>query len=1149
LLIVAASLTAAFQTAKQPQPAKPRPAQSRPANPVAEAIRKNNLGAAFMNQQRMEQALAQFREARSLDPKLSVALLNEGIALLNLQRTDAARKVLLEASQKLPENPRVWYNLGLLYKSAGETDASIDAFVRAAKLAPGDANVHYFLGTLHAQAQRYDDAITAYERALQLNRFHASAEFGLSRAWQRKGNAEESRKHMARFQHISQEKLGSPMSLAYGDQGELSLAEDVRSTLQLASRPVAPKFMQVPGSQSGLRLAKRPYRLPGVEKTLTIDEFSSAACALDHDNDGNLDVFITISEDFPGGRLFHNVGSGRFVDVTDGAGFSSMHTVHACAAGDFDNDGWTDLVVGGAYPTQLFRNRGDGSFIALAEPAFPTDHGFVGELRFFDLDHDGDLDLYITRTPREPDFAETFLRNNGNGTFTDQAASAGLIIEGSSNHFVVSDFDNDRAIDLLVGRNEKPPLFLFNQREGEFRRQLLWQQTSITKVWSTAVLDYNQDGWQDVALSSAEGATIWRNIKDRRFEKVEMTVPADFRATRIAPLDFDNNGWTDLAIAGITSKDIQIVVCRNRGEQFDPCAVVYRETLTLKLANRGIWDLAALDFDGDGDTDLLGTCTDSDLRLLRNETQTQNNFLRLQLKGLADNKSAIGTKVEVFAGASYQKFEITSPNDLLVGLGQEKQADIVRLLWPTGVLQDEIGLAANQRHVITEIDRRGSSCPILFAWNGSRFEFIADMIGPGIVGHWVAPRARNIPDPTEYLKVSGESVRPRDGKLHFRFLEPMEEVVYLDQVRLLAVDHPANSEVFPNERFAASPPLPEFKVIVSRDARPPAGAWDDRGRDILPELLHRDRRYVTGYEDAPYKGFAKTHFIELDLGESVAANPNLPLRLLMHGFTDYFTATSVYAAHQAGVTAIVPRVDALLPNAQWTRVSDDIGFPAGLARTMVADLSGKLPRGTRRVRITTNLKIYWDQILIDTTDDSPIINGEDGSFRLSAVPLDSAGLRFLGYPRELHGAPKSDLRYDYQTISATGPYARHAGNYTRYGDVRQLVDTVDDRFTILGSGDEVALAFDPQTLPPLPPGWKRDYFFFAHGYAKDMDFYAAYGYTVEPLPFGSMPHYPYAVKDGRSLTENFLNYLLDFNSRSESGRPPRSLRYAYLSRK
>ena len=146
----------------------------------------------------------------------------------------------------------------------------------------------------------------------------------------------------------------------------------------------------------------------------------------------------------------------------------------------------------------------------------------------------------------------------------------------------------------------------------------------------------------------------------------------------------------------------------------------------------------------------------------------------------------------------------------------------------------------------------------------------------------------------------------------------------------------------------------------------PVGAWDDRGNDVLALISKRDRKYVTSFEELPFAGFAKMHWLELDLGEWDAQKP---LRLIMDGYTDYFTATSMYAADQAGIKVIPPYVEALDAQGKWVRVVEDMGFPAGLERTMVADLTGKIPVGTRRIRIVNNLKIYWDAIRIDQTPD------------------------------------------------------------------------------------------------------------------------------------------------------------------------------------
>jgi hypothetical protein len=277
--------------------------------------------------------------------------------------------------------------------------------------------------------------------------------------------------------------------------------------------------------------------------------------------------------------------------------------------------------------------------------------------------------------------------------------------------------------------------------------------------------------------------------------------------------------------------------------------------------------------------------------------------------------------------------------------------------------------------------------------------------------------------------------------------------------------------------------------------------------------------------------------LKLDLGEPYKGGP---LWLLMHGEIEYFTATGMYAADQAGIQGIAPYVEALSPDGKWTRVIDDMGFPAGGARTMTADLTGKLPVGTQRIRITTNLQIYWHSILISR-------GSQDQEFRLTPVPLARADLRFHGFPFKIEGNPPGNVQYLYNKASATGPYTRPIGAYTRYGDVLPLLTTLDDRLAVFSSGDEIAIDFGPGQLPTLPKGWVRDYFFAANGYEKDMDFYAADGNTVDPLPFRSMGIYPYPGGRSFPLDDAHLKYLLDYNTRDLSGNEPRVYSFRYDS--
>ncbi len=1120
---LACALALSLVTSAPAQTPKKQPVKR---NAATEALRLNNLGVAFMGQQRLQDALAKFRDAAQLDPKLETARLNQAIALLNLQRFSQARRLLQAITQADPGNARGWYNLGLLDRAEGQDKAALQDFQRAAKLAPDDADTFYFLGVAHSQLHQEQEAITALKRALALDPFLASAEFALARAYERLEQAGDAKVHLTRFQHLTREKLGALVGQAYGEQGPLSLAQPAKALLESAPAAIPVRFVDVT-PQAGLAPSPKPVA--------SSEGLGSGACFLDFDGDGRPD--LVLADSGQGMRLYRNLGNGKFGDVTQKAGLNPAARAIACAAADYDNDGWTDIALSFPDHVALFHNQHDGTFKDATTAAGIRAGDAPLALTWIDYDHDGDVDLYVTHDAAGGKPSNQLWRNNGNGTFTEWTEATGLGA-GAGDSAAGTDFNNDRAVDLVVGNANGQPSILLNPREGKFKPIDPWGRP-VPPIAGIAVLDFNKDGWMDLALThtTAPGLTLWRNADGKRLEPVALPDLHWIRAWGVAALDYDNDGWIDLAAVGETAEHhSEIRLLRNTGAKgfVDVTARTGLDKIRLSHPRA----IAVADYDGDGAADLLITQADAAPVLLKNEGGNRNQSVRLDLRGLADNKSGIGTKVEVFAGPLWQKLEVTgagylgqSATPVDVGIGHATSVDMLRLLWPTGVVQDEISVRAGLARM-QEIDRRGSSCPLLFAWDGRRYRFVADMIGAGVVGHWIAPGQRNVPDPTEYIRL--ERVAPRANRLSFRLMEPMEEVVYLDQVRLLAVDHPADVDVYPNEYFASNPPFPEFKIIASRDARPPAGAWDDQGRDVLPLLQQRDHRYVTGFDLISYKGFAKPHSLVLDLGQPYQSGP---LRLLMSGYIEYFTATSMYAADQAGIAPVAPYLEALDSNGRWVRVVDDMGFPAGLSRTTVADLTGKLPAGTRRIRITTNLQIYWDQVLVDRTAAGVPVRAAD-------VPLAEAKLAFHGYPRPLEKETPGDLSYVYEDVSLTGPYARQAGAYTRFGDVRALLAAADDRLVVFGSGDEVQLEFDPAGLPALPDGWQRDYFFFADGFEKDMDFYAADGQIVEPLPFHAMRDYPYP-QASTPADASYLHYLLEYNTRFYSGQPESEYRFRY----
>jgi tetratricopeptide (TPR) repeat protein len=1092
------------------------------------AVQLNNRGVAQMGQQFTEKAADSFAEAMKADPKLAQAAINEGIALLTLQKLDGAKAALQKSIALDGKNAQAWYNLGLAQHAGNELDEALKSFQEAVKLDPQDVDSYYFEGACYSELKQYDQAVAVLQKALTVNPLHASAEFALARALQRSGKMDEAKEHFKRFQHLTSAKVSSAIGLAYGEQGHYSTVTPIEEH-ETASRQMIP-----------VKLAAGP---DAARMNAT-----GGACMLDVTGGGRMDVVVMEDGD-QAIEVLEPKPDGSLVSVdAAAAGLKASGRAVACTVGDIDGDNLNDLAVAfGDGSVRLFHNLGKGKFEDITVAAGLTERNNPSGLTFIDFDHDGDLDLFITgAASKEGETANVLWRNNGNKTFTEWTEPTGLGGSGKTTAAILTDFNNDRAVDIAVAGNGAAPVLFVNPREGKYPAQPLYD-VKLPATNGIAVLDFNKDGWMDIAVThdGAPGLTLWRNVEGanhegRRFERVDLPLAGVVRAWGVTALDIDNDGWVDLAAVVETAEGPRVRVLRNRGDGTfeDVSRALGLEDVKLS-APRG---LIAGDFEGRGVADLLVTQAKAAPVLLRNQGAEKNHSVRLDLSGYADNKTAIGAKVEIFASGHWQKWEIAGASgfqtqaspQILVGLGKAEKIDLLRILWPTGVLQDEIDLPGGPVIAMKEADRRGSSCPVLFAWDGTKYKLVTDVIGAGVVGHWFTPTRRNIPNPGEWIKVDGAQLKSVDEKLSLRFIEPMEEVNYIDQLRLVAVDHPESVEVNPDERFLDDPPFASGKVVASAGTRLPLGAWDGEGKDVLSTLSKRDHAFASGFTPGPYDGFANLHALTLDLGP---LNAKSPLRLLMTGYVNYFSATSLYAAWQAGIKPLSPYVEAQMPDGSWQRVTGEAGFPAGLERTIVVDLTGKLPADARRIRLMSNLEVYWDQVLIDQS-----VNAEA---RTTEIPLASARLHFRGYPLQKEGASPGDLDYDYNRVSLTGPFQHQRGAYTRMGDVTELVQGIDDRYVIFGSGEEIAAEFDQTRLPALPPHWKRDYFFYANGFVKDMDWWDASPFTVTQLPFHGMSTYPYPEREHFPDDADSLSYQLKWNDRFDSGEPVRAYRFEY----
>jgi len=644
-------------------------------------------------------------------------------------------------------------------------------------------------------------------------------------------------------------------------------------------------------------------------------------------------------------------------------------------------------------------------------------------------------------------------------------------------------------------------------------------------------------------------AVLYRDEMRGVFTAVPVnSIPAGATALRAA--DFDNDSWVDVAFSGPSG----VALAMNRQGTLTAAPALAPAAPALEIAdleNRGLSDLIAgsavwrnlaqgktaagkspagmvdavafaqADFDADGRTDLAAVAADGSIHLLTNQTATKNQWLRVKLTGVKNLKLGAGSEVEVKSGVQYQK-KMYNGVPLIFGLGPNKEADTVRISWSNGLIQNQMNEAADRAVAYNEAPRLSGSCPMVFAWDGRKFEFIADVLGVAPLGASSGDGGYFPVDSNEYLPIPGEQLALRDGRYEVRVTEELHEVSYIDQVRLIALDHPAQVDIVTNEKFK-SPPFPEFRLYGVDRPIDPIAASDGKGRDVLPTLLRRDRVYAAGFEH-DMAGVAEMHSLELDFGPN-AARDNRAL-LVLSGWIDWADGSTFMAASQGGRRGLVlPYLQVKDAAGQWRAVIEDMGVPAGEPRTMAVDLSGKFLSSSRQVRIVTNTCVYWDRIFLSENTAPP-------QARMTAMDAGAAALSLRGFSRAVldpkHEQPEY---YEYSAWQPAAMWNPVPGLYTRYGDVAELTSAADDRLVVMGSGDELRLRFDPSRLPALPTGWKRDFLVYFDGWSKDADANTAYGDSVEPLPFHGMSGYPYPASERRPDSAAYRAYREKYNTR------------------
>ena len=1063
-----------------------------------------------------------------------------GLAGLETGEDVRAKTRLTLATQIAPGEPASRANLGLLAVRQQEFDTAYADVEKARALAPDNSRIAALLGLIESKRGRLPEAIADLQKAVELDPDNLKAMYALAQETERQAAATgdaDAEKLFARILGRQPDNLAVLLDVArlaakLGDTATLrktvatiagqsaSWPDDVKqrvTTLQQAASGGTPRAAALPAAFLRNMLARVPayrqsldaVRVPAVfvgepfRKFVKLPSPTSEPAPPDMSMgletqpvpgvpDRAISWIGTLSLDATGSAsILWADQSG--VQIIGGARlqYPSALGRNGVLGADLNYDFKTDLVLAGANGARIYLQKDPSHFIDITTssrvPADVLNGSYVGAWAF-DVDLDGDLDVILGTDGGEP----VVLRNNGDNTF---AIIRPFKSVNSLVSFASADIDGDGDPDVaMIDKDGKLHVFS-NERLGEFRPRAVPQSLNIGRLLEVTAADIDGDGLADFIVLREDGSVT--RLSDRNsgqdWDVAELVKadPGSKTSPGLLVADFDNNGSLDLLVG-----DDRIYLGGSRG-------------FALLAARPDVTLSSPVDVNGDGKLDLIGlsrSAPGKPVQLINRGAKSYRwQTIRTQaVKANGDqrmNSFGIGGEVEIRSGLLTQKQIIRSPL-LHFGLGEHTVTDVARIVWPNGLVQAEFELPSDRTIIATQ--RLKGSCPWLFAWDGKRISFVKDGApwSPALGLHINAQVVAGIYQTQEWFKVSGEQLVPRDGYYDLRVTAELWETYYIDHYSLLVVDHPEGTEIFTDERFAVPPPL--LKIYTTGEPHPFASARDDNGKDVSAVVHDLDGHYLDTFGRGRYQGVTRDHWVELELPEDAPRTGSL--YLLGHGWIHPTDATTNIALGQNSD----PPPESLrieVPDAagKWVVARKGLGFPAGKMKTVLLDLTGVFrPNAPRKLRLGTNLEVYWDKL--------EWAAGVSDRSRTKHLQLSRAELLYRGFSVVEQANPSSPEVPDYNRLEGMAPKWRDLEGYcTRHGDVRELLEKIDDRMVIANAGDELRLRFAAE--PPPPAGWKRDFVMIGDGWIKDGDYNSVYSKTVLPLPYHGMKDY--TVPPGR----------------------------------
>ncbi len=1075
-----------------------------------------------------------------------------GLAALQVGDDVRADTTLERATQLAPGEPAGWANWGLLALRQGNFDAAAKRLAQAQNLAPQNDHLHYLSGVLESKRGNPSQAIVELRKAVQINPGNLRAMYLLAQEVERQGDANGEAEFQQLLQKILAAQPGNPAALlelgrVAAKRGDAQTLHSVVANLnahaatwppevqqqwtalQAAAAGPDPRsaavriaflrnsLMRVPEFRQSLNLiqptagneatpftrflllSSPTFTPPPADTAINFQTGAMTGLASGKENPWTWIGAVSLSG---AGAPAIAVANSQSVKLSTGAelpfpGGSANAPLQpeSILPVDFNYDFKTDLVLAGEGGVRFFRQESPASFTDVtAQTKLPPAllHASYSGAWAIDVEADGDMDILLATHQASP----LVLRNNGDGTFTSVHPFNGITgLRG----FAWVDLDGDGNPDAAMVDGSGILHFFHNQRGGVFNELPL--PANLPPVKAVTVADLSSSGTLDLVVlertDAQTGALVAITRADQAWKVTPLgNVPRPAAEVRLRAADLDNNGAVDL---------LSLPVALNPGDP--PGAVVWlnngAQKFTALPAPAGsprVFDLA--DLNADGKLDLLGLSSNGEPQQSLNRGSKNYHWQILRPRARVAtgdqriNSFGIGGEMDLRSGLLLQKQAIASPQ-LHFGLGEQTTADVVTILWPNGMQNAEFALKADQE-VLTEQRLKGS-CPFLFAWNGKQMSFVKDAVpwGSAIGLQIDSVGSPGIAATEEWYKISGDQLVPHNGYYDLRLTGELWETYYYDYLKLMVVDHPAGTAIFTDERFVVPPP----KLAITTVAPPHsiAKATDDHGADVTGIVSNLDGNYLDTFGRGQYQGLTRDHYVEVDLGNDVPTSG--PLWLIARGWV-HPTDSSVNVAISQGHHQKAQPLSLEVPDGHggWRTAQANLGFPAGRKKICLINLENVFLPGTpRKLRLRTNLEVYWDQI--QWAQGLP-----HTQTKVTRLDPSQADLHYRGYSVVNQANPSSPELPNYNRIAATTQIWRDLeGYYTRYGDVRPLLSAIDDRYVIMNAGDEIALRFPEQ--PPPPAGWVRDYVIAGDGWIKDGDYNTVESRTIRPLPYHARTQY------------------------------------------